>query len=280
MPASRPSNPRLSILGLGLLGGSAALAARRLPERWHLTGYDVNPAAPAAALESGTLDAAAPDVKTAVEGADLVLLAAPVGQIVQLLAEIAPHLPPGAVATDVGSTKQSIYAAGERALPGRFVGAHPMAGGERQGLGAARSDLFDGATCVLTPPPDAALTVIERVATFWRALGCTILNLTPADHDRRVAAASHLPHAAAAAVARAQTRESLEIAGRGYRDVTRIAAADPSLWADILLDNRAEVAPRLRAMAADLARLAEMLEAAGAAEGVREWLNVPMQAGV
>ena len=261
----------LSILGLGLLGGSAALAARRRPNPWHLTGYDPDAGATDAALRSGTIAAAAPTPAAAVATADFVLLAAPVGQIVKLLAEIAPHLPAGAAVTDVGSTKRSICAAGETAMPGRFVGSHPMAGGERQGLGAARSDLFDGALCILTPPSDVDPSLVGRIAGFWRSLGSTTLTLTAADHDRRVAAASHLPHAAAAALARAQSRGSLEVAGRGYRDMTRIAAADPSLWADIFVDNRDELAPRLRAMAADLKSLAEVLDRDARAP-VRDWL--------
>ena len=267
---------RLSILGLGLLGGSTALAVRRLPDRWTLTGHDVDPAVTAAAVRAGTLDADAPTPAAAVRGADLVLLAAPVGQIVKLLADIAPHLPPDAVVTDVGSTKRSICAAGEAVLPGRFVGSHPMAGGERQGLGAARSDLFDGATCVLTPAPDADPAAVARVADFWRALGSATLRLTPADHDRRVAAASHLPHATAAALVRAQTPDSLQTAGRGYRDATRIAAADPALWSDILLDNRDEVSLRVRALASDLVSLADALES-GDEAAVRAWLAGAMK---
>ena len=271
--------PRLSILGLGLLGGSVALAARRARPGVRIVGYDPSPDAASSAVARGVIDEATASVAAGVEGSALCVVAAPVGRIAELLRQIGPALPAGAVVTDVGSAKRSIVAAGDAVVPGRFVGAHPMAGGESSGPGAARADLFDGAACVLTPTAATDPAALDAVRAFWRSLGATTIELSPADHDARVAAVSHLPHAVAAAVARAQTPESLAVSGRGYRDTTRIAAGGPALWADILTANADEVAPRLRRLAADLTGLADLLaDAPGAGDpgrlaAVTRWLD-------
>ena len=239
---------RLAILGVGLIGGSVGLAARRAGG-WHVVGYD--PAGAADATRRGAVHEAATDVTSAVAGADLVVLAVPVGAAAGLL----PGLGAGAVVTDVGSTKGSIVAAAAAAGVTRFVGGHPMAGGERGGVAHARPDLFDGAVCLVTPTADTDPAAVEAVEAFWRSLGGRLRRLSPDEHDRLVADVSHVPHVAAAAVARAADPAAVPLAAGGWRDVTRIAGGDPDLWRDILLDNRGHVRAGLVRLRDDLGGL-------------------------
>jgi prephenate dehydrogenase len=147
--------------------------------------------------------------------------------------------------TDAGSVKESIVSAMETTLGGRFIGAHPMAGSEQRGISAARPNLFDGALCILTPTETSDVGALESVRSLWTAAGCRIHEMSPAAHDAGVARVSHLPHAAAAALVHAALgagREVAALAGSGFRDSTRIACGPEDLWAEILLDNRKEVA--------------------------------------
>jgi prephenate dehydrogenase len=183
-----------------------------------------------------------------VAGADLVVLGAPVLTNETLLPAVWAAAAPGAVITDVGSTKAGIVAAAERLAAGRpgvhFVGSHPMAGSERSGYGVARADLFAGATVVVTPGEGGDARAVKTVGELWAALGARVVTLDAATHDRAVAAISHLPHVVAWALVDAVARyapDALAIAARGFRDTTRIAASDPDMWRDILLANRAAV---------------------------------------
>jgi prephenate dehydrogenase len=251
---------RLAVVGVGLIGGSVGLAARRLGG-WHVVGYD--PTSGASAVERKAVNAMADSIATAVAGADLVVLAVPVRTAVDLV----PAIGGGAVVTDVGSTKRSIV---EAAGP-RFVGSHPMAGGERGGVAHARADLFDGGLCLVTPTPQSDPAAVETVVAFWRSLGMRTLHLSPDDHDRRVADVSHVPHVAAAAVARQADPAAIPLAAGGWRDTTRVAAGNPDLWRDILLDNRDHVTAGLRRMRDDVDRLIGHLDA-GDGDAVRAWL--------
>jgi prephenate dehydrogenase len=188
----------------------------------------------------------------------------------------APGLRAGALVTDVGSVKGPLA----ETLPGllpegtHYVGAHPMAGSHRSGLAHARADLFEGAACVITPAPGVPAAAVERVAGFWSALGTRVLRRTPEDHDEQVAWVSHLPHAVAFAFARALSGApdaAAALRGRGFRDFTRIAASDPELWADILVQNRKALVAPLAAASERLGELARSIEA-GDVEAVERFL--------
>jgi len=239
---------RLAVVGVGLLGGSLAKAARAHAIARQIVGVGRDLGRLQPALRDGTLDRIATDVAEGVGGADRIVLAAPVLVNEALLARVWPAAPAGAVVTDVGSTKAGIVAAAERQAAARpevhFVGSHPMAGSERSGYGVARADLFAGATVVVTPTETSAPAAVKGVTELWAALGARVVTLDPATHDRAVAAISHLPHVVAWALVDAVVRfepDALAIAARGFKDTTRIAASDPEVWREILLDNRAAV---------------------------------------
>ena len=244
---------RLAIVGVGLLGGSVARAARARGLAGHITGIGRDRERLAPALKDGTLDAVTTDVADGVRGADLIVLAATVLANDRLLAQVWQAAAPGAVVTDVGSTKRGIVAAAERLggprLP-HFVGSHPMAGSERSGYAIAREDLFDGATVIVTPTETADPDAVKTVVGFWEATGARVTTMDPATHDRAVAAISHLPHVVAWALVDAAARfepAAMDVAARGFKDTTRIAASDPLVWTEILLANRDAVVGSLRA---------------------------------
>jgi prephenate dehydrogenase len=226
----------------------------------------------------GAIDDWTLDVCKAVADADLVVLCMPVSQIPVWLERIGQNLKPGSVVTDVGSTKLAICDAGARHIvaPGAFVGSHPMAGSEKTGVAVARADLFDGATCVVTPAADADNGAIRKVCDFWTTLGCRIVQHDPATHDRLVAMVSHLPHAVAAALVGVQSDDSLDLRGRGFMDSTRIAAGDAGLWRDILIDNRQNVIDAIGHLHQELDQLTASLRT-GDAAAVESWLARQVQ---
>jgi prephenate dehydrogenase len=226
------------------------------------------------ALEDGTLDAATTDLDTGVRKADFVLLAAPVLAIEGLLERVWRAAPEGTVITDVGSTKRNIVRAAERlaaARPLTFVGSHPLAGSEQSGYRAARADLFRGATVVVTPTDRTELAALKRATEFWEALGARVSSLDPETHDRAVAAISHLPHLIACALVDGAGRvepSALDLAARGFRDTTRIAAGDPEMWTEIFLANRDALSASVEGFQQALADLQRAIDA-GAPEALR-----------
>jgi len=265
---------RLSILGVGLLGGSIGLAVRSLLNGCTVVGYGHRQATLEKALNVGAIDEAYADPASAVREADLVILCTPVGLFEELLRQIAPALPPGAIVTDVGSTKRSVVQAGERLLPAgvHFVGSHPMAGSEKRGVEFARADLLQRAMCILTPTPRTDAAALSSVQAFWESLGMRTCTMSPEEHDRRLADVSHLPHAIAAAMVLMQEEPSLQLAGKGFLDTTRIAGGDGALWRDIFLDNRDNVLASLSRMRDCMNRLVELLDAQDG-EALTDWLN-------
>jgi prephenate dehydrogenase len=193
---------RLSILGVGLLGGSIGLAVKSVASDCKVIGYGHRRTTLDTALSTGAIDEGYDDIASAVRDADLVILCTPVGLFDSLLAELAPHLKPGALITDVGSTKRSIVRSAERLMPAHahFIGSHPMAGSEKRGVEFARTDLFRQAICITTPTPRTSADALERIEGFWRELGMRLIRLSPQEHDRLLAEVSHLPHALAAAM--------------------------------------------------------------------------------
>jgi cyclohexadieny/prephenate dehydrogenase len=240
---------RLAVVGLGLLGGSVARAARARGVAGEIVAVGRTPATLARARATGVVDRATSDLAEGVTGADLVVLCAPVGLLPGMVRAAWPHLGRGALLTDVGSVKAPVVAAAEGCPPRpavAFVGGHPMAGSERSGFEASRADLFEGRLTLLTPTgqtPDAA---VARLSAFWDALGSQVRLLTPAVHDRAVAAVSHLVHLAAYGLVAAADEDAVALAGPGFHDMTRVAASAETLWTDIIRENREPLLKALR----------------------------------
>jgi len=278
LPGPEPPFRRIAIAGVGLIGGSIALAVRRRWPSVRIAGIDT-PSALTHARSSGAIDDGVPSLDAAGE-ADLVVLAAPVRQNARLLTELSPALLASALVTDVGGTKRDIVAAARRLPAGvRFVGGHPIGGAERGGFGFARHDLFDNRPWILTPSPGADAAVVARLRGFVEALGARPVVMDPAEHDRVMAFVSHVPQLAASAlmdaVGGAVGREGLSVAGRGLADTTRLAASPASVWRDICVTNADAISAaldqlidRLNDLRADLHR-GEALEAVFA--GASRW---------
>jgi len=264
---------RLAVIGLGLIGGSFALALRRAGAVGRIIGAGRSAKSAAEALEHGLVDEIAAGPGEAVEGADFVLVATPVGQMEAVFAAIAPRLSPQAVVTDGGSTKRDVVAAARRALGpalARFVPGHPVAGAERSGPSAAQAGLYEGRRVVLTPLPENRAESVERVAAAWRACGARVHSMDTAEHDRVLAAVSHLPHVLAYALVEtviSDPRAELlwEHAAGGFRDFTRIASSHPEMWRDICLANRDLLVEEIDRYREQLERLRGMIDRGEAA---------------
>jgi prephenate dehydrogenase len=256
----------VAVLGLGLLGGSLAWAARRRGVAAEVIGATRSEAAQARALRDGAVDAVEPPER-AVAGAELVVLATPITAMPELLRRAAPQLAEGAVVTDVGSVKGPLAEVLPGLLPShaRYVGSHPMAGSHERGMEAATPDLFEGSTCIVCAPAGDAGA--ERLTAFWQALGCRVVRRDAERHDLEVAWMSHVPHALAFAFAAALAGAppgAREVAGPGFRDFTRIAHSDPELWADIFQANHKALAAPLQAVRRAFEALASAIEAGDA----------------
>lgn len=257
--------PCISIIGLGLMGASLALALRKRGYAGRLAAYARKEETRREALARGIVDEAFDDPDAAVQAASLVVLCAPIRSCVELAADIAPVLRPGTLVTDVGSTKGWICRQMAGILPpGVFVGSHPIAGSEKQGLQAASADLYENALTVIAghlDVPEAA----ARVADLWQSAGARTCRMEPEDHDRLLARTSHLPHVAAAALAKAIGRDSAEqvgtFCGTGFYDSTRVAAGSIEMWNDILMTNAPAVAEELRAFKLEVERVYDDLQA-------------------
>ncbi len=263
----------LTIIGLGLLGGSIGLGTKKNASDCQITGCAHRDKSLIEAKSVGAIDDWTLDVVKAVKNADLVVLCMPVGQIPAWIMRIANHLKPGAIVTDVGSTKATICHAGEVIRPpSHFVGSHPMAGSEKTGVNVARADLFKSATCIVTPESTTDECAVQGVSTFWQTLGCRVVRHTPTIHDQLVATISHLPHAVAAALVGVQSAESLDLRGKGFLDSTRIAAGDPALWRDIFIENRDNLVDSLDNFTRELSDLSALLRDGDAAM-IEKWLR-------
>lgn len=264
---------KITIFGVGLIGGSFALALKKANAVAQVVGVGRSAASLVRAEELGIIDVHATSIAEAVRDADLILVAAPVAQTEAILASIAPHLQPGTVVTDAGSTKSDVVAAARKALGGKiaqFVPGHPIAGREQNGPDGAIVDLYIGKKVVLAPLPENATDDIARVASAWQQCGAIIHRLTPQDHDRVFAAVSHLPHLLAYAlvddIAKKPHADLLfQYAASGFRDFTRIAGSSPEMWRDISLANQAALLGELDAYMAQLTQLRGLLAQANGA---------------
>ena len=258
---------KLVVCGVGLIGGSFALAARRAGIARHIVGVGRSAQSMQRAVELGVIDSAAADWAEALDGADFVLLAPPVGQMDAILGAMAPHLQPHTLVTDAGSTKRDVMEAIYRHLDlqlANVVPAHPIAGAEKSGVDAAFASLFDGKKVVLTPLPENAPSAVLRVREVWEACGAVIHEMPPQDHDRVFAAVSHLPHLLAFGLVhdlagRANAEQLFGFAASGFRDFTRIAGSHPEMWRDICIANRQALLGELDQYLAELAYLRALL---------------------
>ena len=276
MATPNPIFDKLTIIGVGLIGGSVALAARQVGLARRIVGVGRAGENLENALKLGVIDAIEP-AEQAVANADMVLLAIPVGQMPQVMAAIAPHLAPHAIVTDAGSTKGDVIEAARANLGSRlpsFVPGHPIAGAEKSGVLAAKPDLFSGKNVVLTPLPENSEDAVANTAVLWRGCGANVSTMSPEAHDRIFAAVSHLPHVLAFALVeeiarRPNAGQLFGFAAGGFRDFSRIAGSSPEMWRDICLANRSAMLQELDAYAGRLAHIRSLIEAndgAGLAE--------------
>jgi prephenate dehydrogenase len=253
----------LTVVGVGLIGGSIGLAVRRRNLAGHVIGAGRQPATLERARHLGAIHTYSLDVNEAVRRADVAVFCTPVDLIAAQVLAAAPGCGPGTLLTDAGSTKAAIV----RALDGRlppgvsFVGSHPLAGSEKRGAEHADANLFEGRLTVVTPTPTADPAAVERTVAFWQALGCRVKLLAPEEHDRALAVTSHLPHLLASALAGILPDDLRELTATGFRDTTRVAAGDPSIWTGIFAQNRPAVHEALARFEERLARFRAALEA-------------------
>ena len=254
---------RIAVIGLGLLGGSIGLAVREHLPGASTTGYDLDPTTRARAATRKLVDTVCDSAAEAVREADLVLICVPVGAMGAAAAEFAAALPANAVVSDVGSSKQSVAAALEAALPGHAViPAHPVAGTERSGPDAGFASLFQQRWCIITPPEGADPANVAALSAFWEALGARVEVMTASHHDMVLAITSHLPHLIAYTIVGTASdlegvteSEVIKYSAGGFRDFTRIAASDPTMWRDVFLTNKDAVLEMLQRFTEDLTAL-------------------------
>ena len=271
---------KIGLIGMGLMGGSLALAVKQKQLATRVHGYVRREGSIAEGMKLGMADAITTDLKEAVRDADLIILCTPLSQMQTLATQMQPHLKPGAVVTDVGSAKGTVVQEVEpiiHAAKAHFVGSHPMAGSEKSGLSAARADLFFNAICLVTPGAHATVEAICAVQNFWKAIGGWPIRMTPDLHDDLVSRSSHLPHVIAAELANyvlspAHPKEQALVCANGFRDTTRIAAGSPEMWRDIALANRKNLGRVLGVFIEDLQEFQFALER-GDVQAVEEFFT-------
>tara|TARA_A100001391_G_scaffold21380_2_gene11806 strand:+ start:11756 stop:12664 length:909 start_codon:yes stop_codon:yes gene_type:complete len=258
---------RVAIIGLGLLGGSIGLAVQEHLPNVATTGYDIDPDVRVRARELGLTAVVTDDPLDAVDKADLVILCVPVGAMGDAARAIAPALDEDTIVSDVGSSKQSILAALSKALPHHHViPAHPVAGTEESGPDAGFASLFHRRWCIVTPPEDADPVRVAALVAFWEDLGALVETMEPDHHDRVLAVTSHIPHLIAYTIVgtasdleQVTRSEVIKFSAGGFRDFTRIAASDPTMWRDVFLNNREAVLEMLDRFLTDLALMRESI---------------------
>jgi len=251
---------KITIVGVGLLGGSVGLAVKRRKLAREVAGYVRRAASLKDCEKAGAVDYATNDLLAAVSEADLVILCIPLAQMRPLTEQLLPALKRGAIVTDVGSVKADVVREVGSMIQkagAHFVGSHPMAGGEKMGVLAARADLYANAICVVTPDKKSNPAAVRKVENFWQALGARTLRLNAAEHDLLVSRSSHLPHVTAAALVNLvlnskNPKNQTALCATGFRDTTRIASGSPEMWRDIALSNRKNLARSLDSFMAEL----------------------------
>ncbi len=253
---------RVAILGVGLLGGSVAMAVRRIRPRTTLVGYARDEAKRQRLTEDRIVDIAVGSIAQASVDCDVIVVATPVDHIAAMVIAAAKASPDDCLITDVGSTKRRIVEAIslEPTAVGKFVAAHPIAGSENSGAQYAVENLLDEKSVVLTPTDQTDANQLEKAKHFWQLTGGQTRQMSPREHDAHLAAVSHVPHLVSALVARMAKPESRSLVGSGWQDITRVAAGDPSLWTAICQENRAAIVQQLEAFSGELDRLRQLIE--------------------
>lgn len=243
---------KITIVGVGLLGGSVGLAVRKHKLADKVTGFFRDKGKIAAAVKMGAIDEGTDDFKKAVALSDLIILCSPVSDIIKKLKILKKTVGKTAIITDTGSTKLKIV---KTAVPLDFIGSHPLAGSEQSGVSHARADLFKNSILILTPQRCKQSRSLTRLAEFWEKLGSKIIVMTPERHDHILAFSSHLPHATAFSLMQALPKETLGFAAGGLKDATRIALSNPDIWADIFISNSKEIIRSITAFETSLKTL-------------------------
>jgi prephenate dehydrogenase len=259
---------KIVIFGVGLIGGSVALALKKAGSATHIVGVGRTENSLQTALDLGVIDSAETSISDALKDANLVLIAAPVAQTKAILISILPHLNAHTVITDAGSTKGDVLSVAREILGAQFsqfVGGHPIAGAEKSGVNAAKEDLFLGKNVVLTPTPETNIDAVQRTSELWRACGANISEMTADTHDSIFAAVSHLPHLLAFALvddiaSRPNAEQLFSFAASGFRDFTRIAGSSPEMWRDISLANKPALLSEISAFESELSQLKQLLK--------------------
>jgi prephenate dehydrogenase len=273
------SSKNIAVLGLGLMGASLALGLKKRGFSGSISGYARREETRSLALENGVADAVFSDPAEAVSGADIVVICVPIWSIAQLAEQIAGALKPGAVVTDVGSTKSELlnilvplFSCSEA----YFVGSHPIAGSEKTGIEAGNPDLYDGRLTVVCPTENTPPEVEKTIEDLWKAAGSDVIEMSPAKHDAMLASTSHLPHMVAAALARSVAdrapAEKADFCGTGFKDTTRVASGSADMWVDIIDTNRAALEIELDRFNAELQGLIQILRS-GNSDDIRKWLE-------
>ena len=258
---------KISIIGVGLLGGSIGLAAKKRGLAREVAGFVRRAASLKDCEKAGALDYATTDLPAAVSNSDLIILCTPLAQMRPLVRQFLPALKRGAIVTDVGSVKAGVTRELELLIQksgAHFVGSHPMAGAEKTGVAAARENLFENAVCVLTPTKKSNPAALKKLEQFWKSLGARILKMDAAQHDLLVSRSSHLPHIVAAALANlvldpANPKTLPQLCATGFRDTTRIASGSSEMWRDIALANRKNVSRSVDVFVAELKKFQSAL---------------------
>ena len=259
---------KITLVGVGLLGGSLGLALRRRKLAKEIAGYVRREVSIKECERAGATDYATTDLLAAVSGADLIVLCTPLSQMKPLMRQMLPAIKRGAIITDVGSVKGSVVRELESLVAkagAHFIGSHPMTGGEKQGVLAARAELFECAVCVVTPTQNTNPAAWRKVETLWKDVGARLLRASPDEHDAFVSRSSHLPHLMAATLANLVLdpklpKEQALLCATGFRDTTRVASGSPEMWRDIAVTNRKQIGRALSGFIAELNKFQSALK--------------------
>jgi len=248
---------RITIIGLGLIGGSLALAIKKNKLAREIIGVSRRKSTINHAICNRIVDTATLDLKKGVEDSEFIIIAAPVLKIIEIARRIAPFLKKGAILTDAGSTKKYIVRNIESVMPKGiyFVGSHPLAGSEKSGVKYSDKDLFKGAICIVTRTGWVNANALDKVKRFWAGLGMKVIIMKPDEHDRIVSRLSHLPHAASAGLVNSAGKVDMKFAAGGFKDTTRIASGEPELWKDIFLTNRENLIKDIKVFKKELSKI-------------------------
>lgn len=273
-PTKSPAGlERVSIIGIGLLGGSVGMSLRRNGVR--VFGYSRKQATCDLAMALGAVDEASTDLRAVSQNADVIVIASPVNKIAELTKAVLSVTNANALITDVGSTKSLLVSEVSAMVPdqaSRFVGAHPIAGSEKTGVGNASATLLDGKPVIVTPTSHTEQESLDRICDFWRLTGSVVMTMPPDEHDDRLAAVSHVPHLVSSLLASSIDEHTAPLVGSGWKDMTRVASGDPGMWTAICEHNRDAIVGQLNQLQQELSKLQTRVADLDST-GLLEWLE-------